>query len=344
MRRRAFSEPSPDELRAAQNLVVHREKAIVSAREVLAESYERLLDPAARMLGLHKGELQSSFSGPPFVSREKEIHGELESSERGVQIVVSEPLLVLLTKMAGVFATRLDFIDLPGWPEQESAFSPSETGRLARDLLESFWKGTLAQLFTPVPELNGLTYDQLTFGGLLSLLGYRFVLAHEFGHIVLDRCNRTDLRMLRESLADYALPVISLLPNERDFSVAALDSDDLAKRWAAELAADLVGQKLMWESAEDGWRHRWSGYAIDYVLVTYRMLEEFRSVAQTGLGQMRRRSHPPSEMRRLVVRDARRRSDIPPDELAVGEDFEMVATEIMDHVSVRGLLDSLPEV
>jgi hypothetical protein len=212
------------------------------------------------------------------------------------EIRLSTGLLLFHHVMVKLFVSRMTVVGDANEVVDETRISDDEMLSTAQRLMQAFWeKGKSTKHFfrTRGLSLMDLTKSQIDLAANLLHYADTFVVAHEFGHILM---NVAAERVRRETLIAQAAKESMLQPalaQHKGYGDTAL------RNWTKEIAADLIGVNLCRElSDSDVVRMVIHGSAM-MSLVMCDMLEKYyRKVIGKALES---NTHPPSSLRLDVL-------------------------------------------
>ncbi len=225
-------------------------------------------------------------------------HTVSEDNGQTFEIKLSTGLLLFHHQMLKLFVSRMTVVGDGNEVVDETKISNDEMLSYAKRLMQAFWeeKGGSRENFFRVP---GFTFRRLTESQIelaANFLHYAdmFVVAHEFGHILInvapDRVKR-EIRIVEGAKESMIRPV--LIEQERH------ENTIIIQDWMNEITADLIGVRLCRElSANDVVRMVIYSSAM-MSLVMCDMLENYyRKLTGTSWEY---RTHPPSCLRLDVL-------------------------------------------
>jgi len=252
-----------------------------------------LFPPVAAKTGRTEEELRKSLKSVHLDHRPLiDGHATSQDNWRTFEISVSEGLLIFHHKMVKLFVSRVSVVGNGQKMVEETTISHEETLSIAKRLIAAFWAGNFFE--TPGLSLASLTKSQIFLSSILLTYSESFVIAHEFGHMILQafpdstRRERMILMGVEDSMVRPAL---------KKFPCA--DEPEALRNWMEELAADYVGINLCARLQDSAIQKTMIQAAGMISLMMCDILEKCR--AKVGGGDWQDLTHPPSELRVEVL-------------------------------------------
>jgi hypothetical protein len=215
-------------------------------------------------------------------------------------IGVSRGMLNFVYKIVKLFLSRMALRDDERVLE-ESQISNEEMLIAAEKLMQGFWENELWKI--PSFKLTRLNKSQIELASHLLHYAECFVLAHEFGHAVIEICPEEAKRELYIASGATINRSRSLLDS---LAISEKDKTLALEKWPKELAADLIGLELCLEQRDDPVGRSVIRASVELVFVAMSMLEKYREFItrqnywaavyqdEKDIGKM---DHPPTEWR-----------------------------------------------
>jgi len=213
------------------------------------------------------------------------------------EIRLSTGLLLFHYKMVKLFMSRMTVVGDGNKVVDETRFSDDEMLSTAKLLMQAFWEedGSREHFFrVPGFSLLRQTKHQIELSAHLLIYAERFVVSHEFGHILLkatpDRVKR-EMRIVEGAKESMVQPVLN--KQERHGNTAILQD------WMEEITADFIGVSLCKELSTNDVAQMVIHSSAMMSLVMCDMLENYyRKLTGTSWEY---RTHPPSHLRLDVL-------------------------------------------
>ncbi len=271
---------------------------------------------------------------PPERDEDHLVNGEVKFNGKDFQITINLALMDFFWHMAKLWATRIGVMDIPGYPREDSKISFDETVNFANMFMTAFCENRICETQI-VPALR-LSKNQIIWAGNMCHYGERFVVAHEFGHVV--------IRFAPNRISDFldwattqSRRFISPLLNEFPDCPKSVGEDELVQKWSEEFTADLIGMHLVLATTEDEIERIKSYWAAELNFITFSLLEHFYySKRYAQIYQLT--DHPFDMMRLAILRsaaDKSTRSDV----LEVGRGIEKISRDILLRLGISPLID-----
>lgn len=230
------------------------------------------------------------------------------------RITLYDGLAVFFDKVVNAFASRVGVATNEGDVLREPALSFSSSRKIAHRLLRAFWEGRLDEVsgFEALP----LSDDQGRSAVLLVESVIRFVLAHEFGHIL----SRMELLPLRDTMSWVREAAETLWSHAR----TRISSIAFSEKWTNEIAADVIGLRTHLSSYQTESERTWALAGVEMFMIVASYLERDADVA--GIIQVS--SHPPAGARLQVIRHVTSSNDTVV--LAMGRALEQQAMQLFN--------------
>jgi hypothetical protein len=194
--------------------------------------------------------------------------------------------------MVKLFVSRVSVVGDGQKMVEETRISNEETVSIARKLMASFWSGDFFE--TPGFSLAELTRSQIILDGILLTYSESFVIAHEFGHMIMrvsPDSVRRDLMILKGVEDSLVRPALR--------KRACPDEESALRNWMEELAADYIGVNLCADLERDTMKRTMIQASGMISLMMCDMLEKYRGKT-AGEGSLDP-THPPSELRLEIM-------------------------------------------
>ena len=200
-------------------------------------------------------------------------------------------------KMVKLFMSIVTIIDDKNEIVDETKISNDETVSAARSLMQAFWAQDESQQHffrSQMFSLSRLTNSQIELAASLIHHAEEFVIAHEFGHILMNVTQehvRRELLIVEGARESIVRPVFD--QHEGHGNNANLQS------WMDEIAADFIGVGLCEELIDDQFQKIAIHGSAMMSLVMYDMLEKYYQKLNGKSWDSA--THPPSDLRLDVL-------------------------------------------
>lgn len=251
-----------------------------------------------------------------------EVNGFARSSDnwKTFEIGINIGLMIFLHKMIKVFASRIGVMGDEGHPVENPEIPFENTISVAKRLMKAYWDQNL--LSTMGFQVMQLSEEQMNISSHLLHHAECFVVAHEFGHIVIN-LHQAEVKELNIGIE----VVRGILEGISDLSETS--KHQLTRQWGQEIGADLIGLQLVLELGKTDHDKILIYSAAELVFILQNMLETFY---EKNIGEnLPLGSHPPSQMRLAVLRSIVGKSN-PPQVLQLGEAFAEMAEMIVSKI------------
>lgn len=279
----------------------------------------RLTPHAAMRIGMEKDLLANRLLSIKVTDR-IEVNGITKTSNnwKTFNIEVYFGLLLFFYEMVILLAGRVGILQQNGQIETTKLSLGDITPKI-RSLLKSFWEGD----FSDFKGLNihELSDNQKLVGYFLNRSALAFIVAHEFGHIIIQLSPGTI-----EEVKGGILTARDLLPRMRGLSEET--NRDLATKWGQEFGADIIGFKLMLMCEEHDERRLLCYLATEMVFIIMKMVDSFykKNYKET----LPYTSHPPPHLRLSLLRSVC--ASNPPQVLQSGKAIEQLANSLISNI------------
>lgn len=289
-----------------------------------------LIPDVASCAGMSERQLRNSFSGLTIVPTESDasVNGWVAFDSDRFHIAVNLALVDYFHQMAKIWATRFRPDSQDSDRHSSTDFSFDYTVEKTSELLEAFWTGTIHRT-EPIP-IEQLSNWQVSLAQTLCSDGERFILGHEFGHVMMHNSKGKFDKLFEGyrqlvDMFDTSSDLLSTLP--RHHSIEDWSEEDIFNAWVKELVADTLGLKIALES-KSALKERVATYwAAETYFISFQMLEQY----YTGrYDYYPLNSHPPAMIRLNALRLKANLSSIPEYAVELGESLEQIADDIID--------------
>lgn len=227
-----------------------------------------------------------------------QIYGQTTSADRWrtFDIRLSTGLLLFHHKMVKLFMSRMTVVGEGNKVVDETGISEDEMLSTSRRLMKAFWElDESREVFirTPGFSLLQLTKSQIELAAYLLHYADTFVVAHEFGHVLLTASPR---RVKRERAIVEGAKESMIRPVLDDHAGGGMVSPE---KWVRELEADLIGVGLCRELADNDVVTMVIEASAMMSLVMCDMLEKYYRMSTGRAWDYE--THPPSELRLDVM-------------------------------------------
>lgn len=268
-------------------------------RDILMYRARDLIPHVARKMGKKEDELEKRLTKLDLI-RGPVINGyaDTKNNWKTFQIYVSEGLMMFLYKMIKLFLCRMS-VRNDHRIVDETRISDEEMSSTAKRLMQAFWDNALLQ--TPSFSLIDLSKSQIELSSYLLHYAECFVIAHEFGHVLIESYPE---RVQKEL---YIASGATESRNKAFLESLELNVDDkkkALKKWPKELTADLLGLKLCLEESDNAMIRMTIQSSAELLFISMLMLEKFyekdNNCKNYWLDQYEQKhemTHPPTELR-----------------------------------------------
>jgi hypothetical protein len=239
------------------------------------------------------------------------------------EVGLSTGLLLFHHQMVILFVSLVTVVGDANEIVDETKISNDEMLSTAKRLMQAFWDGDKPSerfFLTPGFSLLSLTKSQIELAAGLLHYADMFVVAHEFGHILINtapECVKREMLIVEGARESMVRPVL----NEHE------GHDDTAiLHWMDEITADFIGVSLCKELGNDKVLRMVIHSSAVMSLVMCDMLEKYHRKL-TGIS-WEYRTHPPSHLRLEVLQTL---SDWPAG-LDLGTSFRQLSDHIMANI------------
>jgi hypothetical protein len=227
------------------------------------------------------------------------INGKTTSEDKWqtFEVRLSTGLLLFHYKMVKLFVSRMTIVGDANEVVDETRISNDEMLSTAKRLMEAFWAHDESRehfFRSPDFSLLKLTKSQVELAASLLHHAEEFVVAHEFGHILM---NASPERVKREML---------IVEGARESMVRPVFDEHkgqggkaMLQYWMDEIAADFIGVGLCKEQGEDEIQRMAIHSSAMMSLVMCDMLEKYYRMSTGGVRESE--THPPSDLRLDVL-------------------------------------------
>lgn len=261
---------------------------------------EQLLPHVAARMGITEAELDQRMVGfGMYDFADEPLCNGFSSSKdnwRTFEIGIGRPMTRLLHRMNKLFMSLVNLHvvdDEGGITDQTSSKgrSSEEIGEEVTRQLSAYWEGRFEEIGSLV-RAEDLSEAQLTLAAQLLHFAEMFVMAHEFGHVIVNSKQR--------NVPEYAHGdnVVRQILSRTSTELA--QNEKLVARWAEELAADLLGIQITLACVPSGMLRLLAFSAVEMVILIDMLLTQFhtkyygRPIEDT--------THPPAMLRLQMLR------------------------------------------
>lgn len=286
--------------------------------KIIVDAAKQLSPHAAKMVGANSTTFYKHLKKVGMFERPA-VNGYVKTNDnwKTYQIYVNEGLMMFCHKFVKLFASRVVAMS-DGKPKEHAEIPVSRTVACAKQLLAAFWSKTIYN--TVGFNLMQLSDFQVKFAGITLHHAETFVVAHEFGHIII---NTSSSKPPQLAFAEDALKTILSRQSEQN------DLDSLVSAWGQEIASDLIGLGLCLQCGGDDWDRIRIYSGVEFLLIAQHMLEtfykkKFNRQPPTG-------DHPPSKLRLEFIRSVVNR-DNPASVAQIGNALEELSNNILESI------------
>lgn len=265
--------------------------------DVLMYRANCLIPYVARKMGKRNDELKKCLTKLILIESPV-LNGYVKTKDnwKTFQIHVSWGLMIFIHKMIKLFLCRMSVTN-GHCIVDEARISDEEMLSAAERLMQAFWRGTFFQ--TPSISLTDLSKSQIELSTYLLHYAECFVIAHEFGHVLIETCpEKIRKELLTASAAIESRNKGIKISQTKHVGVG---EKTLLESWTKELTADLLGLKLCLEQRDDDIGRMVIRSSAELVFIFMLMLEKFyeKSTGQNYWLHERDRgmTHPPTVLR-----------------------------------------------
>lgn len=237
--------------------------------ESIIEKARQLAPHAAKKIGIDEDALLSHLPKITYISSPQvnaTIHTyNSETFEMGIYL----GLLIFLHKFSALYGSRIGVMDERGYPVEDPDIPFDKTLALLKELMMAFWEGKIEE--TTTFDIWDFTEKQLSFLTRITEDAERFIIAHEYGHVI-TRLKREKTAEITEGISfiQYTL--------EKVPDMSRLERERLALEWGKEIACDILGLDLCLGALNNEKERMWTIGAAIWVLSVFQMLEAFYEV------------------------------------------------------------------
>lgn len=289
-----------------------------SISQTIEVGIDELLPIAAKEIGISKNELGKRLNGRRFIFN-ADFNGSTSSSDGWAtfDIRINLGLIQFYFHMVKIFATRIGVMETAENAAEGSQITFDRTVQGTKDLMRAFFDGKiLSHEGLPIIDLSK---NQLIIADKILREINIFVLAHEFGHIVIHakRVGADELEAATDIVNQVLVDTFQLPEGEMT---------RVKESWSEEIAADFIGVKLSLARHNNDMDRILAYSSSELFFIILNMLETFyaRSYGQPTLVG----THPPSKIRLEILRLAAK--DNNPSAYQMGQAFEQVANLILE--------------
>ena len=249
---------------------------IIESREldekVLMDRTKYLLPHVATKLGKKEEDIRRCLTKLELI-KTPVINGYADTQDdwKTFQIYMSWGIMIFLIKMIKLFISRMSVTNGKRIVD-EAIISDQEMIDAVKRLMLAFWgwEGTFWQ--ARGIALIDLTKSQIELSAYLLHYAECFILAHEFGHLIMGSCPETvekELYIASAATEDRNRTFLESLRLTKEDRKRALEE------WPKELAADLIGLQLCLEQRDDNIGRIVIRSSAEFLFISMLMLERF---------------------------------------------------------------------
>ena len=283
--------------------------------KIIVDVAKQLSPHAAKRIGANSTTFHNRLTKVAMIE-EPAVNGFVKTTDnwKTYQIYVNEGLMMFCYKIAKLFASRVAVMSDDGEPE----IPFGKTAACAKKLLAAFWSNTLYN--TVGFNLMQLSNPQVMFASFIVHYAETFVVAHEFGHIVINTSSSNPLQL---AFVEDALKAVLSGQVEHN------DLDSLVSAWGQEIASDIIGLGLCLQCGDDAWDRLRIYSGVQFLFIAQNMLETFYEKTfnrppPTG-------DHPPSKLRLQFIRSIVNK-DSPASVAQIGNALEEMSNTILEAI------------
>ena len=279
---------------------------------------------AAKKIGISESALQKRITSIQIL-KIQDVNGFTSSSDnwKSFNIGVNLGLMLFFNSMAKLFHSRMAILHDDGTMSQPK-ITIDESVKMAKNLMNAYWNGTIYQ--EKGFDAIQLDDNQLMQAGIILSNAEHFVLAHEFGHIVLHTAQKD--KNITNMYNHFVTSTENML---NDSGLSPKDVRTMAPMWGEELTCDWLGINLSFERFDPGLERMYAYTGTEFVFIAQNMLTMFLS--KTNHPEFVNTSHPPSYIRLNALR-ATIGEHNPPQILQLGKGMEDFSNDLLKRMQL----------
>jgi len=287
--------------------------------KIIEDAAKQLSPHAVKRIGMKPSTFYECLTKVGMIEK-PDVNGFVKTTDnwKTYQIYVNLGLMMFFHKIIKIFASRVGVMSNNGGIEKNPEIPFDETVACAKKILVAFWNNTLYT--TTGFNLMQLSDFQIEFVGTTLNYAEKFVVAHEFGHVIINTASTkpTEIAFIEDALKKILYDKMKLN-----------NLDNLVSVWVQEIASDIIGLELCLECGEDDWDRVGIYSAVQFFFIAQNMLETFyektfNSPRSTG-------SHPPCKLRLEFIRLIVNR-DNPTSVSQIGNALEEISNRILESI------------
>ena len=293
--------------------------------DVVVTIAKLLLPHVARKMGKEENDVKRCLT-KIGMTEGPEINGYVDSPDdwKTFQIYASNSLMIFLHKMVKLSVSRMGVLGSDNRIVERTKISNETMISTSRRLMDSFWKDTLLQ--TEGFGIMELTKSQIEFAAYLLHYAECFVVAHEFGHAIIEICPE---RIGEELFTAFTDAVSRSKPLLESLELDNEEKNEILQYWPKEMTADLLGLQLCLKLRDDDAGRIMIFSSVEWVLIMMNMIEKFYE--KTYRQYLYTVSHPPTELRLEFLHSVVEKSN-PSNALQLGIAFRQWSDYILSRV------------
>lgn len=278
---------------------------------------QELILVVADNIGITKDDLLSRFK-KTYLYSDPDLNGWVSTSDnwKTFDMHINYGIDNYCFQMAKIFATPFKQWWNPNWKEKGDDFVENYIAKMTENILEAFYENKL-HCYEGLP-LGDLTPALFKISEKMMKELKLFILAHEFGHVVMNMKNI-------DHQVDSAIENLSRA-SEKVYKEAA--NKYINANWVEECVADLIGINLSMNRHNDDDSKIFSYACAELFLIIINMLEAYHGHKFGRWPEYK--SHPPSSVRLLFLRESKPYNN--PTALMLGKEHERISYKILGKI------------
>lgn len=287
----------------------------------------KFVEGTSRKLALFAAE----FCGIPndvFKKKHKRSHIILDPEVNGFaysndnwqtfEIGVNFGLMNFLSKAIKAFIFNPDFRTYPDDSKSQDKGSYKVAISSFKKLAKAFWEQS-------VFECSSIPLQELPYGKIVMVSNFlvqieRYVVAHEYGHVVIH-VSRREVKEYEACKRAYNRKLSEFLSGVNDEI-----RNSIVSKWSEESGSDIVGLQLLMKLQDDDDNRMLAYASAELMFILLNIIEEYSTKIMKKTSSYI--THPPALVRLKILREIVGRSN-PMDVFMTGEHFESFSQKII---------------